>query len=374
MRIGERKFKMTINRSTILTLAAGLAFALAGTNAHAANVLAPPGMGNYCSVTWPSGNWSFASDPGGGDPCQYIASHNGAGGTIQRKGLYASSNRNRVVYRCYPPNYGWVGIYEGVGNGPLSAAYTAAQGKPGCIFTVSPVAFPIFISPFSLSGAYSHATGFDFAKDPYNTLNVADFGMPGSSVAKIVDFYGQDKSDKSLGYIDGHDGHDFPMDRFTPIYAVANGTVTMARFYDSGYTTSDSPLQQEIEIEHLVVGGSGYTETYATYYAHLSFMLVNAGDSVLQGQLIGFSGNSGSSSQPHLHFGVTRLSNTASMRLKTLQFLDPPKHSNGSDVAIDPYGFRAFKGFDPWSYKAYPAGALSVNLWIFGFEPWTGLW
>jgi murein DD-endopeptidase MepM/ murein hydrolase activator NlpD len=148
----------------------------------------------------------------------------------------------------------------------------------------------------------------------------------------------------------------------------------MALFYDSGATGSDSPLQQEIEIEHVVVGGSGYTETYATYYAHLSWMLVKAGDSVTQGQLIGFSGNTGSSSQPHLHFGVTRLSNTASMLLKTLQFFDPPKHSNGSDVAIEPYGFRASQGFDPWAYKAYPAGALSVNLWFYGLEPSLGLW
>lgn len=353
-------------------IVAALGLGLGASTAGAATVSAPSGMGNYCSITWPNGGWSFASDTNGGDPCQWLLAQSSSGGTIQRKGMYANNNWNRVVYRCYPPNYGWVGIYEGWGNGPLTAAYNAAQGKPGCIFTASPESFPIFDSPFSLFTNYSHITGFDFAKDPYKTLNVADFGQVGSAAANLVDLYGRDMS--NTGYMDGHDGQDFIMNRYTPIYAVANGTVIKARSWYSGYTGSDSPYQNEVAIEHIVVGGSGYTETFATYYAHLSSFTVKDGDTVVQGQVIGYSGNTGTSSAPHLHFGVTRLSNTASMLHKTLQFFDPPNHSNGSDVGIEPYGFRAPKGFDPWSWKAYPAGALSTNVWKEGQAPSLGNW
>ncbi|MCA1683166.1 MAG: hypothetical protein LC685_04155, partial [Actinobacteria bacterium] len=162
---------------------------------------APPGMGNYCSITGPGTGWGFASLTNGGDPCQVMLASNPTA-TIRRKGLYATNNYNRVVYRCYPPDYGWVGIYDGWGSAPLTSAFNAAQGKPGCIFNVSPEAMAIFDAPFSLNASYSHATGFDFAKAPYNTLNVQEFGQLGSSSATIVDWKGRDKSKDN--FLDGH--------------------------------------------------------------------------------------------------------------------------------------------------------------------------
>ena len=113
----------------LVTVLAALGFG--SSLCQAANVPAPAGMGNYCSITWPGGGWSFASDTNGGDPCLWILRQSAPGGTIQRKGLYANNNVNRVVYRCFPPNYGWVGIYEGWGNAPLTWAYDAAKGKRG---------------------------------------------------------------------------------------------------------------------------------------------------------------------------------------------------------------------------------------------------
>ena len=41
-----------------------------------------------------------------------------------------------------------------------------------------------------------------------------------------------------------------------------------------------------------------------TVYGHLSKTLVNAGDTVTRGQIVGLSGNTGRSSGPHLHWGV----------------------------------------------------------------------
>lgn len=333
------------------------------------------GMGHYCSGTWSNGGWAFTSDTTGGDPCGVIVN---SGGTIQRKGLYANNNVNRVVYRCYPPDYGFVGIYEGWGNGPLTAAFNAAKvdNKPGCIFTVSPKSMPVFDAPFPLTANYSHTSGHDFAKAPYTTLNVpSEFGQPGSATATIVDWKGRDKSNG--GFLDNHSGHDWPMPKGTKIFAVADGVVVMARSWKSPCTNSDSVYQKEVAIRHTVTSGASnttYYERFLTYYAHFNSYTVTAGQTVKKGDLIGYSGNTGCSSAPHLHFGVIRLTNTADQREETVNFLAAPQNSDAGDKDIDPYGWDSPKGFDPWAWKAYPAGALSVNLWRTGQAPSVGNW
>lgn len=80
----------------------------------------------------------------------------------------------------------------------------------------------------------------------------------------------------------------------TPIVAAQNGTISKISTgsYDGGYGTN-------IYID----GGNGYV----THYAHMSSISVNIGDSVIAGKtVIGYSGNSGRSTGPHLHFEVIK--------------------------------------------------------------------
>lgn len=91
-----------------------------------------------------------------------------------------------------------------------------------------------------------------------------------------------------------HEGIDFGAPVGTPIYASDGGTVSRTGVY-GGYGIS-------VDINH----GSGYM----TRYGHMSRLVVSEGDQVYQGQLIGYSGNTGRSTGPHLHFEI-RINGTA---------------------------------------------------------------
>lgn len=85
-----------------------------------------------------------------------------------------------------------------------------------------------------------------------------------------------------------HEGLDIGVPEGTPIRAAASGTVIIAA-YTGGYGNYTC-------IDH----GSGLS----TCYGHQSSFAVSAGQSVSQGDIIGYSGNTGNSTGPHLHFEV----------------------------------------------------------------------
>jgi|LakMenEpi03Aug12_release.lakeMendotaPanAssembly.Ray.scaffolds.fasta_scaffold05102_16 murein DD-endopeptidase MepM/ murein hydrolase activator NlpD len=87
-----------------------------------------------------------------------------------------------------------------------------------------------------------------------------------------------------------HDGIDFAGPVGKPVLATADGTVLQAE-YDSGYGN-------HVKLDH----GYGYT----TLYAHLSRTTVQPGDWVERGNVVGYLGNTGRSSGPHLHYGIYR--------------------------------------------------------------------
>lgn len=90
------------------------------------------------------------------------------------------------------------------------------------------------------------------------------------------------------GRIAPHKGVDFAMPQGTPVMAVGDGEVVMAKHSGAaGYL---------VAIRH----GRSYT----TRYMHLKKLLVKPGQKVKRGDHIALSGNTGRSTGPHLHYEV----------------------------------------------------------------------
>mgnify|MGYP000758960322 FL=1 len=94
----------------------------------------------------------------------------------------------------------------------------------------------------------------------------------------------------TAGASTNHKGVDMACPSGTPIYATRAGTVTVASYQAGG-------AGYYVSINH----GDGF----ASIYMHMTRYVVSKGQSVTQGQLIGYVGSTGISTGPHLHFGVS---------------------------------------------------------------------
>ncbi len=104
----------------------------------------------------------------------------------------------------------------------------------------------------------------------------------------------------------GHNGLDWPCSMRTPIYASHDGVAE---------TQIDSMSGKGVIIKD---------EEKKSIYWHLDFFATTTGHKVKTGDLIGYSGNTGYSTGPHLHFG-----------LKLLKDGEVLNRNNGYDGAVD---------------------------------------
>ena len=87
-----------------------------------------------------------------------------------------------------------------------------------------------------------------------------------------------------------HNGIDLACAQGTPIYATRAGKVTKTAYQAGG-------AGNYVSINHL--------DGFASIYMHMTHYVVSAGQTVSQGQLIGYVGSTGISTGPHLHFGIS---------------------------------------------------------------------
>lgn len=92
-------------------------------------------------------------------------------------------------------------------------------------------------------------------------------------------------------YTSSHQAVDYAAAIGTPVRAVGDGTVTSAGWNNQGYGYT-------INLHH--------NATYSTRYCHLSKILVNYGQKVKQGDIIGRVGSTGLSTGSHLHYEMVK--------------------------------------------------------------------
>jgi murein DD-endopeptidase MepM/ murein hydrolase activator NlpD len=135
-----------------------------------------------------------------------------------------------------------------------------------------------------------------------------------------------------------HNGIDLGLKNGEPIYATFPGRVRYSTYNTGGFGNL-------IILRH--------PNGLETYYAHLSRMNVRVGDWVAAGEVIGYGGNTGRSTGPHLHF-ETRLLGKA---LNPAWFFDFPNQ----DVTGDTYLYtkpkkKVYDPSDPDTYYKVRSG------------------
>jgi len=361
----------------------------------------PYQSGHYCNVMRSDGSWDF--DYVGATPCRTLLRRHPRA-TIVRAGIYSTTNLNNVLVRC---NDGGTVEPEGIGTLPLEHAYNSvAHTKNRCVFTVSPKAMRVFNAPFPTSawnkdyGWRGYGVGHVFDHVPQCADH--DPGCPCGGVDCPVELNEFGNESGQTDWLDNNgrrvttsqinqNAYDYVINEGTPLRSLGYGVVVKSRDRDlSSFSGGGTTYQGEIYIRYDVGSDPVYAETFVAYYAHLGRRLVVDGQTVQPGQLIGYSGTTGFSSDPHLHFGLIRLSNTNGHNLVSgeafgyhIPFAAVLTTNIGYNFeawpgTVDPYGWRA-GGIDPaayrWALAVTPVsnqkglGAWSPQIWISGEVP-----
>ena len=146
---------------------------------------------------------------------------------------------------------------------------------------------------------YEYESRIEYLRDPSSVPRPRKglFRLPFDMSVQITQMFGETAFSRANALRYGkpfHDGMDFGLSSGTQLFTAADGVVI-----GTGNTDLMPRCQswgKWIVIEH----SFGLT----TLYAHLSLVKVRLGQKVKEGELIGYSGNTGFSTGPHLHFGV----------------------------------------------------------------------
>lgn len=152
----------------------------------------------------------------------------------------------------------------------------------------APVPHTVSVSQGAPATTIARATPIERLMAPHGA-GVLIMPVSGLSTRALVDTWGQARSEGRQ-----HQGIDIMAPMGTPVIAAADGRIV--KFFDS--ERGGVTIYQFDAAEHWVY-----------YYAHLSRRApaLAEGDPVVQGQVIGFVGETGNATTPHLHFELQRL-------------------------------------------------------------------
>lgn len=353
----------------------------------------PFGSGHYCNVIKVDGTWDFNYT--GRTPCATLLSRH-PHATVVRAGIYSTDGINNVHVRCSDKS---VIQPEGTGTRPLESAHAAVRHTNNrCVFTVSPKVMRVFNAPFPtnawfdpINGGRGYRVGHVFdhvpkcqAGDPGCPcasgdckVSLSPFGNGEDGLTNRLDNRGREVS----VWYDEQNSYDFVMNEGTPLRSLAYGRVVSSRDRDlSSLRTGGTTYQGEIYIRYDVGSDPTYAESFIAYYAHVGTRVVVTGQTVEPGQLIGYVGTTGASWEPHLHFGLIRLSNTNGRTMAAgeafgyhVPFQVVLTNDHGYTLwarpgSIDPYGWRA-GDIDPMAYRWSNAGSGYGN--VIGIGAWS---
>ena len=158
-------------------------------------------------------------------------------------------------------------------------AYMSTYVPPTTVAPSIPISNP--------DGSSGSGGGSDNSGSSGGSVNVGSSWIVPCSYKKLTSPFGL-RDTGIAGATTYHQGVDLSANSGTPIVASRGGTVTVATYGKSaGYY---------VTINH----GDGFS----SIYMHMSNYIVSAGQTVSQGQTIGYVGKSGVASGYHLHFGI----------------------------------------------------------------------
>lgn len=144
----------------------------------------------------------------------------------------------------------------------------------------------------------------------------------------------------------GHAGIDYGVE-YDYVLAAHDGTVVTAGWSDPANRRTGLGL-------HVKIQTIWQTNTYRTQYGHLSALVVQNNQTIAQNEVIGISGHTGRSTDPHLHFQVDK-------------WFDPPGVLPPAFYPVNPYGWASAnpqRPDDPWENgDGQGTRPVSINLW-----------
>jgi murein DD-endopeptidase MepM/ murein hydrolase activator NlpD len=165
------------------------------------------------------------------------------------------------------------------------------------------------------------------------------FSWP-SGVRWVTQYFGKTTFTDVIYNGSGHNGVDFGTPVGTPIKSVMDGVIT-----DTGDTETACPGIQYgrwVLVDH--------QNGLSSLYAHLSVISADAGDVVKRGSIIGYSGNTGYSTGPHLHLSTFA---TQGVQVKTVPHPFAGSRCYGVPVKIPIAAHNAY--LDPFAYLPMPS-------------------